>query len=69
MSIPIVDIALNFERRFVLSFVLRVILAALSYSFLERPFLKLKRRFRPVVSPFAKKQMETSPTVILRSDA
>lgn len=71
ISIPIVDIPLNFERRFVLSFVLTVILAALSYTFLERPFLKLKRRFSQVhLASDSKKQAEIlSAPVILRSDA
>lgn len=71
ISIPIVDIPLNFERRFVLSFVLTVILAALSYRFLERPFLKLKRRFSRVPSASdAKKRSEIlSAPVILSSDA
>jgi peptidoglycan/LPS O-acetylase OafA/YrhL len=71
ISIPIVDIPLNFERRFVLSFVLTVILAVLSYRFLERPFLKLKRRFSPVPSASEpKKQAEIlSAPIILNSDA
>jgi peptidoglycan/LPS O-acetylase OafA/YrhL len=50
LSIPVVDIPLNFERRFILAFILTVISAALSYRFLERPFLKLKRRFSQVPS-------------------
>ena len=41
-------IPLNFERRFFLSFVLTVILAAVSYRWLERPFLRLKNRFARV---------------------
>jgi peptidoglycan/LPS O-acetylase OafA/YrhL len=41
----LLGIPLNFERRFVLSFVITVILAAASYRFLERPFLRLKDRF------------------------
>lgn len=71
ISIPIIDIPLNFERRFVLSFVLTVILAALSYRFLEQPFLRLKRRFSRVPSASdAKKRSEIlSSPVILSSDA
>lgn len=34
-----------FEQRIVLSFALTVVLAAASYKWLERPFLKLKKRF------------------------
>jgi peptidoglycan/LPS O-acetylase OafA/YrhL len=68
ISIPIVDIPLNFERRFVFSFVLTVILAALSYRFLERPFLKLKRRFTHVSSSSQpKKQAEILSTPVLLS--
>ena len=45
--IPILGIPLNFELRFVFSFLLTVALAAVSYKLLELPFLRLKDRFRP----------------------
>lgn len=44
----LLGIPLNFERRFVLSFVLTVMLAAASYRWLELPFLRLKNRFARV---------------------
>jgi len=44
----LLGIPMNFERRFVLSFVITVILAAASYRWLERPFLRLKNRFARV---------------------
>lgn len=45
LFIPLVQIPLNFERRFLLSFLLTVFLAAVSYRWLELPFLRLKKRF------------------------
>ena len=50
LSIPVLGISLNFERRLLFSFLLTVILAAVSYRWLEQPFLRLKKRFsyRPV---------------------
>ena len=43
--IPVLQIPLNFERRLLCSLLLTIILAALSYRFLEQPFLRLKKRF------------------------
>ena len=43
--IPVLQIPLNFERRLLFSFLLTVILAAVSYRWLEQPFLRLKKRF------------------------
>ena len=43
--IPVLQIPLNFERRLLCSFLLTVILAAISYRWLEQPFLRLKKRF------------------------
>jgi peptidoglycan/LPS O-acetylase OafA/YrhL len=43
--IPLVGIPLNFERRLILSLVLTVSMAAISYTWLEQPFLRLKKRF------------------------
>lgn len=45
LSVPIIGIPLNFELRVVLSFLLTVAMAVISYNFLELPFLKLKERF------------------------
>lgn len=45
LVIPVLQIQLNFERRLLLSFLLTVILAAVSYRWLEQPFLRLKKRF------------------------
>ncbi len=57
----LLGIPLNFERRFVLSFVLTVILAAASYRWLERPFLRLKERFARVPTHNA---VNTSPAPV-----
>ena len=43
--IPVLQIQLNFELRLLCSFLLTVILAAVSYRWLEQPFLRLKKRF------------------------
>ena len=43
--IPVIQIPLNFERRLLLSFLLTILLAAVSYRWLELPFLRLKKRF------------------------
>ena len=45
--VPVLGIPLNFELRVVVSFLLTVVLAAISYRCLEQPFLRLKDRFRP----------------------
>ena len=45
--VPVLGIPLNFELRLVLSFLLTVAFAAVSYKLLEQPFLRLKGRFRP----------------------
>lgn len=45
LVIPVLQIQLDFERRFLFSFLLTVILAAVSYRWLEQPFLRLKKRF------------------------
>jgi peptidoglycan/LPS O-acetylase OafA/YrhL len=45
--VPVLGIPLGFELRVLASFLLTVALAALSYIWLEQPFLKLKDRFRP----------------------
>jgi peptidoglycan/LPS O-acetylase OafA/YrhL len=45
LFIPVLGIQLNFERRLVLSFLLTVAFAAVSYRYLEQPFLRLKKRF------------------------
>jgi peptidoglycan/LPS O-acetylase OafA/YrhL len=44
--VPLLGIQLNFERRLILSFLLTVLLAAISYRWLEQPFLRLKKYFR-----------------------
>ncbi|HSK64037.1 MAG TPA: acyltransferase [Pyrinomonadaceae bacterium] len=43
-------IPVNFESRLLLSFGLTVLLAAVSYRFLEQPFLRLKKRFSPMAA-------------------
>ena len=55
--IPLLGIPLNFAGRVALSLILTIGLAAISYKWLEQPFLKLKKRFthgdaepRPVFS-------------------
>ena len=45
LFVTVFGYAPNFEQRFVLSFVLTVLLAASSYTWLEQPFLRLKDRF------------------------
>ncbi|HET8782518.1 MAG TPA: acyltransferase, partial [Pyrinomonadaceae bacterium] len=49
--LPVLRIPLNFELRLVLSFLLTIALAAVSYKVLEQPFLRLKDRFRPTRKP------------------
>jgi peptidoglycan/LPS O-acetylase OafA/YrhL len=49
-ALPLVSVPLNFERRLACSFLLTVVLAAASYRWLERPFLRLKGRFTYVPS-------------------
>ena len=43
--VPLLGIQLNFERRLIFSFLLTVVLAAVSYRWLELPFLRLKKYF------------------------
>ncbi len=43
--VPLLGIELNFTRRFILSFLVTVALAAVSYRWLEQPFLRLKKHF------------------------
>lgn len=45
LVVPLLQIQLNFERRLLFSFLLTVVLAAVSYRWLEQPFLRLKKRF------------------------
>lgn len=45
LIIPLLGIQANFEIRLLLAFVLTVLLATISYVWLEQPFLKLKERF------------------------
>jgi peptidoglycan/LPS O-acetylase OafA/YrhL len=45
LSVPVLGIPLSFGLRVTLSFLLTVALAIVSYSWLEKPFLKLKERF------------------------
>ena len=47
LVIPVLGVQLNFQLRFVLSFLLTVAFATVSYKVLELPFLRLKERFRP----------------------
>jgi peptidoglycan/LPS O-acetylase OafA/YrhL len=44
-------IPLSFQVRVLAAFVLTVSLAAVSYTFLEKPFLRMKKRFSPTSSP------------------
>lgn len=50
LFVPIIGLRLNFERRMICAFLLTVALAAISYHLLEKPFLRLKRRFTHVRS-------------------
>lgn len=45
LFIPLLGVQVNYEIRLLLSFGLTVLLATVSYAFLEQPFLKLKERF------------------------
>jgi peptidoglycan/LPS O-acetylase OafA/YrhL len=45
LFIPVLGIPLNFELRLLFAFLLTVAMAALSYRWLEQPFLLLKKRF------------------------
>jgi peptidoglycan/LPS O-acetylase OafA/YrhL len=45
LFIPLVGIQINFELRLLTALLLTVLFAAISYAWLERPFLKLKERF------------------------
>ena len=51
LSVPVLGIPLIFGARVVLSFLLTVGLAAVSYRWLEEPFLMLKERFTYRRSP------------------
>lgn len=59
MFIPLLGIQVNFEIRLLLSFLLTVSFAAVSYMFLEQPFLKLKERFS--VNPIETQREERLP--------
>jgi peptidoglycan/LPS O-acetylase OafA/YrhL len=59
----LLGIPLNFERRFVLSFALTVLLSAVSYRWLERPFLRLKDRFARVPTQSALNDSEAPVTL------
>ncbi len=50
LFIPGIGLQLNLERRIVIAFCLTVALAAISYRWLELPFLRLKGRFTHVAS-------------------
>lgn len=45
VTVPLLGISIKFELRLLLSLALTVALAAISYSWLEEPFLRLKERF------------------------
>ena len=50
VMIVYLGIPLSFGLRVLLSFALTVLLAAVSYRWLEQPFLRLKKRFRPTAT-------------------
>ena len=58
--VPVLGVPLNFELRLVLSFLLTVALATVSYKLLEQPFLRLKDRFRPTREPQSQIQLNDS---------
>lgn len=59
---PGLGVPLNFKLRVLLSFLLTVGLAAVSYKVLELPFLRLKERFRPASKREPQQQfIETRP--------
>src|SRR5215204_3213386 len=63
LSVPVLEIPLSFLLCVLLSFVLTVALAAISYAWLEQPFLKLKERFsyRPALKlPDTRSMISTS---------
>lgn len=53
LFVPVIGLQLGFTSRLIISFFLTVALAAISYRFLEQPFLRLKRRFTYVLSTSA----------------
>ncbi|HET9786737.1 MAG TPA: acyltransferase family protein, partial [Pyrinomonadaceae bacterium] len=65
--IPVIGVQLNFPLRTVLSFLLTVAFASVSYKVLERPFLRLKDRFRP--APKREPQYQFTETTPLTHSA
>ncbi len=70
LVVPVLGIPLNFEGRFIAAFTLTVILAAVSYKFLEEPFLRLKKRFtytptlKPVYQVVRPRAISSQPDVV-----
>jgi peptidoglycan/LPS O-acetylase OafA/YrhL len=58
-----VGIPLGFEIRVLLSFGLTVLLAAVSYRWLEQPFLRMKKRFSAVRTGEVREPQERVPGV------
>jgi peptidoglycan/LPS O-acetylase OafA/YrhL len=50
LFVPVIGLQLGFASRLIIAFFLTVVLAAISYRWLERPFLRLKPRFTHVAS-------------------
>lgn len=71
VAVPLLGISINFELRVLLSLALTVALAAISYSLLEEPFLRLKERFSytraqkssPILSKSSTDSMESYKTL------
>lgn len=53
LFVPVIGLQLGFTSRLIIGFFITVALAAISYRWLERPFLRLKDRFTYVVSTSA----------------